>query len=466
MPIRYVGESVLAGRLDYPWLGEAETRSIAARVLPRLLDLNERHVVIPILGWFYATAWTPIVRRLGSESYPILWVWGSPMAGKTTLVRDVFWPLMGVASSRHCYSVTDTAFATYAALDATRTIPQIWDEYRTDVPEDKRRAIERVARRVYGGESETRGRADLRLKTMSLLAPMVVVGETMPIDTALCDRLIVSSPLRMSLTPAREATMEAVRREPLAALAASWTAWSLRTDPRPLLELARGKRDAWCAAAGIQGLGPRPRDNLLVMVLGLCAFEMWAASLGVTGLITTEPEVLQRIVAEMIGESDAAEGSNGHAGGNGRHDALDRFLLDCADLARAGLLKEDVHYARVEGALCVHLRSCYRVYMERQRQAGLRDETQGLAALQRIAREKLTTGSSYVLRTDQRVRLEREGGGNGAPRPPSETGEGQVPRCMALDIRTVNAVLDLCWPVHRTRTQGGYRRSGETSDYN
>src|SRR5262249_39453079 len=118
-----------------------------------------------------------------------------------SIVRDVFWPIFGVSVKRDPFSATETAHAMFRVLSATNSIPVFFDEYKPrDMGSLKKDAFHRILRRVYGGETEERGRADLSLVSYSLQAPVVFAGETRPEgDEALLERILCVSPNKNAL---------------------------------------------------------------------------------------------------------------------------------------------------------------------------------------------------------------------------------------------------------------------------
>ena len=101
--------------------------------------------------------------------------------------------------------------------------------------------------------------------------------------------------------------------------------------------------------------------------------------------------------------------------GGGVKDIFDRFLESCSTYAHLGDLQEGVHYALVDGQLCMHLSSCYAAYLQQRRRGGEGDETHGLQSLRRVIKEKNSMGS-YITGLSKRVKL-----------------GGRQVRCVAID---------------------------------
>ncbi|NVJ28898.1 hypothetical protein HUW62_47705, partial [Myxococcus sp. AM011] len=155
--------------------------------------INTPQVVLPMLGWFFATPLKPrLLEKVGS--FPILFSYGTQGSGKSSTCTEVFWPLAGVPAS-DAYSVTETEFALVKLLSSTRSVPVVLDEYKPhDMPPPRLHLVHRYMRRLYRGETEERGRPDLTVSTYRLQAPLCVCGETRPTEAALVERILPVSP--------------------------------------------------------------------------------------------------------------------------------------------------------------------------------------------------------------------------------------------------------------------------------
>lgn len=220
-------------RLQYHDLGIEETRELAQAVLPALLRLNTPEVILPVIGWFYATPVRPRIQSVLGH-FPSLAFCGTAGAGKTSLLCRVFWPLFGVARGNEPYSATETHFALVKLLSSTSSIPISIDEYRPgDMPRQRLEQLHRFLRRLYCGETEERGRPDLTLVSYNLSAPVCLAGESLPeSDAALMERIVAVSPNRNCLVDSadcREAFRELTALD-LPKLAARYIQFALGRD--------------------------------------------------------------------------------------------------------------------------------------------------------------------------------------------------------------------------------------------
>ena len=425
----------IANRLSY---GSAEippamVSDLAKRVLPKVFELNEPDVILPMLGWFYATTLAPAIRRLTGH-FPLLWVWGTQGSSKTTTARDVFWRMLGVTGEP--FSCSDTPFAMMVNTSATSSIPVMLDEFKSDLPKPRYEQVLRSARKSYCGEDESRGRADLRLNVYKIVAPLCIVGEQMPTEAALRERSIVASPLKTSLTGPRRKTFLAVTKEKLTLLAGAWVRFALTID----VEAALADADIQLRSmVDVSDLSPRLRDNLVVMILGNQMFDRWAVSLGVN--LSNRPQIrscIKNIVANITESED---------GGGTVKTAVDRFLEEMSAHARLGAIQEGREYAIVGGKLCLHLRSCYQVYLQERRKAGQLDETNGYGSLRRAFREEMGAKNAYVTAHDARVLMPTT---------------GKHIRAVTIDISAVPAHLDIQF--EGTPREWGGRRGSYTDN--
>lgn len=420
-------------RLMYRAVSREQARGLASQLFPLMLGMNEPKVMLPAIGWFIASVFKPRVMRL-LHHFPILFVWGTHGSGKTSMLRDVLWRLVGMAKKSELFSITETDFATTTKLGATDSIPIGFDEYKpSDMPKGMAEKKHRLLRRAYGGETEERGRSDLSVRSYDLKAPIFVAGEQLPEeDPALRERLISVNPSKNSVSNAayKLAFDEAVRL-PIEDLAVPFLQWTLTRDVPSELDSAREITQALLAKfPELSGrLTPRPYDNLLVMVFGLMQFEAFAQHLGVEIAIT--PEMIEPCVKAVLTES--VEGDAG------AKDGFDAFLEDLSSYAHLGLLRDGVHYSKVGGLLCLHLRSCHDTYLQERKRTGREDATNGMRALRRIAEEKFQRGG-YITDMERRV----------------EMGGRQI-RCVAIDMKKIPSTLDVDEFPAQERAWGGPR---------
>ncbi|MBN1773200.1 MAG: DNA primase [Deltaproteobacteria bacterium] len=431
--------SSFAKRLRYAPTPLAEARALAAQVLPALLELNEPAVMLPIIGWFFATPFRPRLLRLLGH-FPILVIWGTQGSGKTSIVKEVLWPLFGVVNKTDPFSATETEFALIKLLSSTDSVPIFIDEYKPrDMPKQRLDRLNRLLRRIYGGETEERGRPDLTVASYALSAPVCLAGESRPEgDAALVERMISVSPNknRLDAHPEHRAAFERVRQLDLGGLAAPYIQFALGRDAAADIRKARAVTDSLVAEIpNATPIPPRCHDNLVVTVFGLTMFEAFAESLGVT---LPELDIVPATNACIVDLLD---------GDGGAKDPFDQFLEALSTYALMGALQESRHYAMVNGLLCLHLPTCYQVYLTERGRAHQEDDTNGLRALKRIVREKLER-KSYVVEVDKRVSL-----------------GDQFVRTVAIDPEKVPESLDVEeFPIQQDRTWGG-ERAGSPSGW-
>ncbi len=420
--------------LHYPIEDEAACRDLAARALPDLLCLNDPSVVLPVLGWFFASPFKPRIMQL-IKRFPILWIWGTRGSGKTSLIKEVFWRLLGVRAAEQLdsFSVTQTKFALIKLLSATNSVPVFLDEYRpNDMSHHELNTIHRLLRSIYGGEVERRGRADLSVVSYRLSAPVCIGGEGRADDAALVDRLVSVTPDPNTLKerPEYEEAFRRIERLDLTLLAVPYIRFALARDTKADLEAATRIADQVLGVIpGGANVSQRCRDNLRVVVLGLTMFEAFAQTMGVTGL--PELDVEAALAASIADLMDGEQGAKS---------PLDLFLETCSVLAYNGVLVENRHWAMVGGLTCLHLRSCWELYLEHRRRVGQPVDGGALRPLRRMLRENHQRGG-YVKDLGKVASI----------------GERRV-RTIAIDLQQASEFLDVDeFPVGSDRSWGGAR---------
>ncbi len=425
--------------LEGATLDAAEIRALAQRLLPMIFSLNTPDVILPLLGWFSAAAATPIIREMLGHM-AVLWIWGTQGSGKTSIVRDIFWRMCcGVKSEP--FSCTDTVFTLINVFSCSTSVPTVYDEYKHDMPQKQQDAFLRMVRKVYSSEQEKRGRPDLRVVEYKLVAPVCVIGEMMPTQPAILERIVCVSPLKHDITAEGRRNLARVTSEPLHLLGGHFIQFVLGRDLRKDLRTAESIMDTELLPTLKEPLPPRIRDNLLIVTFGDYLHRQWCDEIGVK--IPKRPkikDVFPKLVANITATED----------GGGVKDSFDHFVEAMSTYAHLGLIRENIHYAIVNDMLCLHLESCYQVYLVERRRANQPDATNGLTALKRVIREKHAQGG-YIVNRSHRVRFTPPGGGP----------VRQV-RCITIDPDMVPDHVHVDqFPVSTNRTQGGHQRSFE-----
>jgi hypothetical protein len=356
--------------------------------------------------------------------FPFFCMWGTQGSGKTSIIRDIFWPMVGVVGEP--FSCTDTKFMLIKNMSTTSSIVMVYDEYRALAARQKDNFHE-LLRKGYGGGEEGRGRQDLRSVKFRILSPVVVIGESLPNDAALMERMVCASPMKHGLTKEGARAFRELCNEPLYQLGGHLHRWCLTVDVPEMIARARAQMQAKLLPLLANPMPPRLQANMLVVVLGNMLHEMWCEHLGVKMERPSLSEAFPKMVSVLTDTED----------GGGVKDAFDRFLEACSQYAHTGTLEENVHYASVDGKLCLHLESCYQEYLVQRRKAGLEDETNGARALRRVSREKEEQGG-YIIDRSRRVVL-----------------GGRQVRCVVIDPAKVPEHLSVDeFPASKNRVKG------------
>jgi len=228
-----------------------------------IIYLNDPSVIWPIIGWFTACPYKPILEGLNIR-YPILNLYGTKGSGKTATLR-VFQRLMGYTNTRS-YNCTTTPFVMLALLGGTNAIPISFSEYRHSVAD----RILRYILLAYDTGHDPRGRSDQTTIDYPLCAPFSVDGEDAVGDPAAKERIVG---VRMSPETIAEGTPAYKAFKPFEAqsvemFAQAYHQYTLTQDVRGMLEeSARGVHNAFP-----EPLPDRVRNNITVVTLGIYSF--------------------------------------------------------------------------------------------------------------------------------------------------------------------------------------------------
>jgi hypothetical protein len=422
--------SSLVDRVQYPEADPTTIRKIAAQVFPDLLALNEPAVVLPVLGWFFATPFKVRIMRLHRQ-FPILFVWGTQGSGKTKMIVMIFWPLFGLTETEP-YSATETPFALLKIFSSTNSVPVFIDEFKPgDMPRDRLHTLQRYLRRIYGGEVEERGRADLTVSTYRLEAPVCVAGEARPDDPALADRLVSAMPNKNRLDehPEHVEAFERLQAADLNLLAAPYIQWSLARDTDADFKAAGETTDRVLSTIpGGSDVSGRCRFNLQVVAFGIAMFEAYAQHLGV---------VIPRLDLTAAFSTSVSDLMDGHRGAK---NPLDHFIETLSVLAYDGEITISHHYTIIDGLVCIHLSSCWDAYLIHRRQIGLADDGVNMKVMRRLIEENHQR-DGYVKEIGKTVTMR----------------DNHRPRTIAIDLAQAAEFLDIEGFPGQSRTHGGPR---------
>ncbi len=385
----------LPRKVQYNYIPDGDTKELTRQVYELLPKVNELPVLLPTIGWFFATVMKARFRRQRIiDRFPILFLWGTQGSTKTSLLSNIFWPLFGIDGAEP-FSATQTDFSFLRLLSATNGIPVFVDEFKPhDMPKFRLDSVLRLMRRIYSGEEETRGNANKSITSYHLQAPLVMAGETRPNVPAILERILSVNPNKNTIKDHPECTVayNKLRSLKLNGFTPSYIAWSLSVDPMQVWSNAEKRAtSAVNAVKGTRDVPVRLVENLSIMMVGLELYEAYGEHIGLSKdeLGFGEKDVHQA-VTHML--DDLLEGESGVKSG------LDQFIEMLSVLARTGQIKEGIHYAYRDTApdkLYIHFRSCHSAFLEHVRRTGYDGEVLDHNAIRRQMRESFQRGG-YV----------------------------------------------------------------------
>lgn len=145
-------------------------------ILRSLPDIRATERFLPVLGWFYAAPFRPLIfDDWNAGQFNHLNITGDTGSGKTTSLRYL-WRCFGAKGDP--FSVTDTKFTMTATMAASNGLPVWYDEYKPSAIQDyKLDGFHELYRKAATGQIESRGNADQTTTEYELKAPLVVSGE-------------------------------------------------------------------------------------------------------------------------------------------------------------------------------------------------------------------------------------------------------------------------------------------------
>jgi hypothetical protein len=433
-------------REECPSLEEGD---LLREVLPNLLDLHHPECIAAMTGWFFSSLVAPALRGLLSGA-PILNLFASAAAGKSSLLSRVFWPLFTGIRGRELMSCTSTQWALIKDFTISNAVPLVFDELRNDMLEQNQSRFFRLLRRSYTGETEGRGRADQGMNVYPLLAPAVVAGEIkIEGDEALASRcLFVGLDANwIAKHPESREAYRSLSSRPLFRLGSFLQRWSLRQDILGAVECSAGLLDSTVARLGYEDVPERVRSNLVWTTAGLELFGRISQEQGLSSPRIPYAGMIHRLLQEVRGEDpeQPPETTGVRVRPSFVRSNLDDLLVDVALMASLRVLREGLHYVWLDGKLCLWLDGIEVTRAIWRREHGAPPAPVGAFAIKRRAREMMAqNGSSYVVDVGRVVAMEDE----------------KRHRCIVVDVQKIPLSLGIDldgFERKYLRTHGGLR---------
>lgn len=327
-----------------------------AEVLETLPRTRESDRLLPVLGWFYASGFRPLIHEWTGE-FNILNVTGGTGAGKSSTL-GILWRLFGMDDDPLSVA-EETKFAVTRSMAGTNSVPVWFDEYRPATTDTWRiDALHGLLRTVTRGGTVQRGNADKTTDEYTLSAPVAVSGEQRIQGSAEQRRCVMTT---FSPTATDDGTDTARAYKDLTGegyLDDGEFVGTDAADPRAhALAYYRfvtefepeDARERWDTAAedvadmladfdDIEGLGTAAQQGLQTVVFGLRLYREFADSVSAD-------------VVDLIDESGIESAVRYSArefvdGGHKSH--VDTLVELVAAAARAEYIEEEEHYSVVK----------------------------------------------------------------------------------------------------------------------
>ena len=347
-----------------------------------LPGLHEPLPLAVLLGWLFATPFKPQLMKLAGH-FPLVNIYGTKGSGKTSLAT-LLWQMFGFGGE--IFSCTQSQFTWLSVVSATNAYPIFFDEFKPwDMPAADVQRVQRLARRIYAGEIEAKGRPNQTLTQYRLQAPIGILGEVGFREPALLERVLPVPLSFQRLSQQHRESYRQLRQLPLRGFLPLYLPWVLSWDTASHWQQAVAKVNALghdCA--------DRVRDNLAVVLFGLQALQTFAATHNATIPDWDEAAIVKLCLTELCGEI------------SGGRLAVDTLLEKLAYLAESSVLVRDRDY-KVEGH-CVWLRlePCLDKFKEWAKRVAFDGEILDAKAYRQMLQERLPL---YVDHIGKQVKL-------------------------------------------------------------
>ena len=296
-PITAVGAANNYVQTAYRIVDAKEYAKLLGALDRSLSKVNLPSVVVPMLGWYMATPYKTRLEDLGVR-FPILNVFGTRGAGKTTIVQAVWLPLMGVTNPT-VHDCNTTRFVMLSLLGATNAIPIALAEFRqSSLSIQQYNVILRTVLLAYDQGRDSRGRADQTVVDYPLCAPFSIDGEDPLPDQAAKERVLAvyMNPNSIAAETAASKALLELQAMDLSFFAANYIRWTLGQDPKALWNRA---------SEAVNGAFPghlphRVRRNLTVTWLGVLSYRDFCETQGLKTSFPVDAALLQASLDQVV----------------------------------------------------------------------------------------------------------------------------------------------------------------------
>jgi len=227
--ILYVDSGRTAPNVTFAYIpDDDELVRLLKPLAANIQNLNVEFVLWPMLGWFMATPFKPLLRSLRIP-FPHLAIYGSTGAGKTSTIESIFMPLIGYKEPAHSHDCDTTSYALMALMSSTNAVPISLAEFRQSLlGVHAFKALRRMLLLAYDSAEDTRGTADQYTIEYKYTAPIVLSGEDIVSDKAIRRRTIIISMNPLSVREAKhQEAFAALTRLPLNLFASRYIQYTL-----------------------------------------------------------------------------------------------------------------------------------------------------------------------------------------------------------------------------------------------
>lgn len=370
-PIVYVDPLRVAPKVSYP-LGS--TKEFLRQIYTKLPQINEPDVIWPILGWFMATPYKPLLRA-ERIFFPHLSLYGTTGAGKTGTLEGMFMPLMGYTAPAHSEDCSTTPFVLLSLLASTNAIPVSLAEFRrSTLKETEWRTLLRTLLLAYDVGRDSRGRPSQTTVEYPLHAPLVLSGEDIVTDPAVQRRSITvgMTPQTIKVGSDSYKAFMILSTLPLSHFAASYIQYTLTMDQSAVVNLWQESLQELVQILP-SAVEERVQRNFATVLFGVRAYEAFMRYKGIKA---------QSISAERI--LGPLQEVHGTAMGRG-YVFVDGFVTDVINEAARASTQFVYNMDEKTGVLWFHLATALKWW--RRERLSRREPVLDSAAIKRQLRE-------------------------------------------------------------------------------
>ncbi|KZR59377.1 hypothetical protein [Bacillus badius] len=104
---------------------EKRSKEVAKSVFPKIINMNQKNEMLPIISWFFASSMSSLIRKETNKQFPALNVYGKKRTGKSTTIKF----LLKMIGDINGLQRIGNPFTILNSMSKSNAVPTAFDDY-------------------------------------------------------------------------------------------------------------------------------------------------------------------------------------------------------------------------------------------------------------------------------------------------------------------------------------------------